>query len=80
MKKLELVVNNVKSVVVNKKVAVGAALMVASVSPAFADGITDAITAATTSGQANVSLTVAGLIGMAALGFGVTMIVGFLRK
>ena len=54
--------------------------MVASVSPAFADGITDAITAATTSGQANVSLTVAGLIGMAALGFGVTMIVGFLRK
>lgn len=80
MKKLELVVSNVKTAVVNKKTAVGSALMISSISPAFAEGITEAITAATTSGQANVSLTVAGLIGMAALGFGVTMIVGFLRR
>ena len=82
MKKLELVVNNVKHTVVNKKTAVGSALMLASVSPAFADtpDITGAINAAVTGGQSNVSLVVAGLIGMAALGFGVTMVVGFLRR
>lgn len=45
MKKLELVVTNVKHAVVNKKTAAGAALMVASVSPAFAEvDITGAIT------------------------------------
>ncbi|EHU4958699.1 hypothetical protein OL313_001535 [Vibrio parahaemolyticus] len=81
MKKLELVVNNVKHAVVNKKTAAGAALMVASVSPAFAEvDITGAINSAVFGGQANVSLVVAGLIGMAALGFGVTMVVGFLRR
>ncbi|TOA39473.1 hypothetical protein CGK28_09440, partial [Vibrio parahaemolyticus] len=67
MKKLELVVNNVKHAVVNKKTAAGAALMVASVSPAFAEvDITGAINSAVSGGQANVSLVVAGLIGMAA--------------
>ncbi|EGR2091661.1 hypothetical protein DYS11_24750 [Vibrio parahaemolyticus] len=55
--------------------------MVASVSPAFAEvDITGAINSAVSGGQANVSLVVAGLIGMAALGFGVTMVVGFLRR
>lgn len=77
----ELVVTNVKHAVVNKKTAAGAALMAASVSPAFAEvDITGAINSAVSGGQANVSLVVAGLIGMAALGFGVTMVVGFLRK
>ncbi|EKM26428.1 hypothetical protein VCHENC03_5076 [Vibrio sp. HENC-03] len=56
--------------------------MLASVSPAFAEtpDITGAINAAVSGGQSNVSLVVAGLIGMAALGFGVTMVVGFLRR
>ncbi|HHG3037990.1 hypothetical protein ACSTKA_11185 [Vibrio parahaemolyticus] len=81
MKKLELVVTNVKHAVVNKKTAAGAALMAASASPAFAEvDITGAINSAVSGGQANVSLVVAGLIGMAALGFGVTMVVGFLRR
>ncbi|EIK4761850.1 TPA: hypothetical protein GRR44_22515 [Vibrio parahaemolyticus] len=81
MKKLELVVTNVKHAVVNKKTAAGAAVMAASVSPAFAEvDITGAINSAVSGGQANVSLVVAGLIGMAALGFGVTMVVGFLRR
>ncbi|WP_038875841.1 hypothetical protein [Vibrio jasicida] len=82
MKKLELVVSNVKNAVVNKKTAVGSALTLASVSPAFAEtpDITGAITSAISGGQSNVALVVAGLIGMAALGFGVTMVVGFLRR
>lgn len=82
MKKLELVVNNVKHAVVNKKTALGSALMLASVSPAFADtpDLTGSINTAVSGGQSNVALVVAGLIGMAALGFGVNMIVGFLRK
>lgn len=75
------VVRNVKTVVVNKKTAVGVSLMVAAGS-ASAEGvdIAGAISSAITSGQTNVSTVVAGLIGMAALAFGVTMIVGFLRK
>ncbi|MCQ8140454.1 hypothetical protein, partial [Vibrio parahaemolyticus] len=78
---LELVVTNVKNAVVNKKTAAGAALMAASVYPAFAEvDITVAINSAVSGGQANVSLVVAGLIGMSALGFGVTMVVGFLRR
>lgn len=39
-----------------------------------------AINAAIAAGQANVSITVTGLITMAALGFGVAMVVGFLRR
>ncbi|EDP60915.1 hypothetical protein [Vibrio sp. AND4] len=82
MEKLELVVKNTKHALVNKKTAVGTALMLGSTSPAFAAApdITGAITAAVSGGQSNVSLVVAGLIGMAALGFGVTMVVGFLRR
>lgn len=81
MRKLSVVVNNVKSAVVNKKTAIGASLMVAAGS-ASAEGvdITAALTSAISNGQTNVSTVVAGLIGMAALAFGVTMIVGFLRK
>jgi hypothetical protein len=40
----------------------------------------DDISAAITAGQANVSTVVAGVIGLAALGFGISMIVGFLRR
>ncbi|CAH1536339.1 conserved exported hypothetical protein [Vibrio rotiferianus] len=79
--KLQTLVSNVKNAVVNKKTAVGTSLVLGA-SPAFADdsAVTSAINAAISGGQSNVSLVVAGLIGMAALGFGVTMVVGFLRR
>ncbi|HFG1695860.1 TPA: hypothetical protein ACGF04_001079 [Vibrio cholerae] len=51
--------------------------------PAFgvfaADPITDAITAGVSSGQGNYTLVVVGLIAMAALGFGLRMIVGAMK-
>ncbi|EDP60019.1 hypothetical protein [Vibrio sp. AND4] len=80
MKKLELVVKNTKHAIVNKKTAVGTALLLGSTSPAFANDVNGALTTAVSGGQTNVALVVAGLIGMAALGFGVNMIVGFLRR
>lgn len=81
MKKLKSFVHRVKSAVTNK-IALVFTLMFASISPAFAEtpDITGAITSAISGGQSNVALVVAGLIGMAALGFGVTMVVGFLRR
>jgi len=49
--------------------------------PSFAEGTTaDAIKAAVASGQSSVQLTVAGVIGLAALGFGVGMIISYLRR
>ncbi|WP_336936218.1 hypothetical protein [Vibrio cholerae] len=47
---------------------------------AFAvDPISDAITAGVSSGQSNYTLVVVGLIAMAALGFGLRMIVGAMK-
>ncbi|MBP3140302.1 hypothetical protein ACTFQF_16880 [Aliivibrio fischeri] len=47
---------------------------------AAGDPIADAITAAVTKGQTNYSLVVVGIIGLAAIGFGVGMIVSSMRK
>ncbi|BBT66629.1 hypothetical protein WP8S18E04_20130 [Aeromonas caviae] len=44
------------------------------------ESLTDTIKAALSSGQTNYALVTAGVITMAALGFGVAMIVGWLRK
>lgn len=66
-----------------KKVAKNRFAQVAAISmasaPAFADN-TAAITDAVTAGQSLVSLTTAGVIGIAALGFGLGMVVSWLRK
>ena len=51
--------------------------------PSFADGsnpMEAALNSAISAGQSNVGIVVAGLIGMAALAFGVNMVTGFLRK
>ncbi|KAA1224590.1 hypothetical protein F0Q18_16470 [Vibrio cholerae] len=56
---------------------------VAATVPAFGafatDPISDAITAGVTAGQGNYTLVVVGLIAMAALGFGLRMIVGAMK-
>ncbi|ENM5900772.1 hypothetical protein DX885_000850 [Vibrio mimicus] len=47
---------------------------------AFAnDSITSALNGAVTTGQSNYSIVVVGLIGLAALGFGLRMIVGAMK-
>ena len=50
--------------------------------PSFAEGnpMEAALNSAISAGQSNVGIVVAGLIGMAALAFGVNMVTGFLRK
>lgn len=56
---------------------------VAASSSAFAtesNAITAAINGAISAGQANYSLVVVGIIGLAAIGFGLTMIVSSMRK
>lgn len=63
-------------------VAVGSSALFAS-AMASAEGQQDLVTvikAALTSGQTNYGLVTAGVITMAAAGFGVAMIVGWLRK
>ena len=52
----------------------------ASASATGADAIGTAISTAVASGQANYSLVVIGIIGLAAIGFGVGMIVSSMRK
>ena len=50
-------------------------------SSAFAEGANEtAITAAVDAGKSMVSLTTSGVIGIAALGFGLGMVVAWLRK
>lgn len=62
-----------------KKVGIAAAASVTA-SSAFAEGdVTSAITTAVSTGQTNYGLVVVGLIGLAALGFGLRMIVGAMR-
>ncbi|HGS4482467.1 TPA: hypothetical protein ACMDNS_001452 [Vibrio cholerae] len=62
-----------------KKFAVVAATVLPA-SFAFADDpISDAIKAGVSSGQGNYTLVVVGLIAMAALGFGLRMIVGAMK-
>lgn len=72
---------SVKNLLATKRAKAGLVVtsMVAA-SPSFAETTQEAITAAVAAGQSSVSLTVAGVIGLAALGFGVGMIVSFLRR
>lgn len=61
------------------------AVAAVSASPVFAAGepvpaITAAINAAVAASMSNVTVVVLGVIGLAALGFGVGMIVAYLRK
>ncbi len=60
-----------------KKLALGAVAAV-SASPAFAS-VEEAISSAVSSGQSNYGLVVVGLIGTAAIGFGLRMIVSAMR-
>lgn len=45
----------------------------------FANGVPEAITAAVTAGESNYGLVVVGLITMAAIGFGLRMIIGAMK-
>ncbi|OXX55295.1 MULTISPECIES: hypothetical protein [unclassified Vibrio] len=60
------------------KIATGVTAAVASAS-SFAVTVPESIEAAVTSGQSNYSLVVVGLITMAAVGFGLRMIVGAMK-
>ena len=71
---------SIKSAVVKTGFVAVAAV---SSSPAFAAGdstITTAINAAVAAANGNVTVVVLGVIGLAALGFGVGMIVSYLRR
>ena len=65
---------------VNNKVLLASVALTSG--SAFADGTTNssAITAAIDSGKAMVATTTAGVIAIAALGFGLGMVVSWLRK
>ena len=65
-----------------KKVILGSLALVASSSAFATDGnaIATAINGAVASGQSNYSLVVIGVIGLAAIGFGVGMITSSMRK
>ncbi|WP_438827334.1 hypothetical protein [Vibrio vulnificus] len=69
-------VNKAKNILNNKLLISAVALTSGS---AFADN-TAAITEAVTGGKAMVELTTSGVIGIAALGFGLGMVVSWLRK
>ncbi len=69
-------VNKAKNILNNKLLVAGVALTSGS---AFADNTT-AITDAVTAGKSMVELTTSGVIGIAALGFGLGMVVSWLRK
>lgn len=69
-------VNKAKSILNNKLLVAGVALTSGS---AFADNAAD-VTAAITAGKTMVELTTSGVIGIAALGFGLGMVVSWLRK
>ena len=65
----------------NKYTQASAAMLLST--SAFAEGTTsniDAITGAISGGQQMVSLTTSGVIGIAALGFGLGMVVSWLRR
>ncbi|KQB03368.1 hypothetical protein V7T16_17045 [Vibrio metoecus] len=62
-----------------KKFGVAVAASVSTSAAFAADPISDAITAGVSAGQGNYTLVVVGLIAMAALGFGLRMIVGAMK-
>ncbi|HHF2946119.1 TPA: hypothetical protein ACPJ0G_000500 [Vibrio alginolyticus] len=62
-----------------KKLSVLLATVVASGST-FAANHSEAINAAVTEGQSNYTLVVVGLIGLAAIGFGLRMMIGAMRS
>ncbi|EIK0770586.1 MULTISPECIES: hypothetical protein [Vibrio] len=62
-----------------KKLSVLLATVVASGST-FAASHSEAINAAVTEGQSNYTLVVTGLIGLAAIGFGLRMMIGSMRS
>lgn len=70
---------NLRQIASNKILVASVALTSAS---AFADASTNetAITAAVNSGKSMVQLTTSGVIGIAALGFGLGMVISWLRK
>ncbi|MDG2628406.1 hypothetical protein P7M35_01030 [Vibrio parahaemolyticus] len=68
---------NVKKIGAKAAFVTGA--LVASAS-SFAADHSEAIKAATSEGQANYTLVVVGLIGLAAIGFGLRMMVGAMRS
>ncbi|MEZ8904844.1 hypothetical protein [Vibrio sp. 10N.247.310.34] len=69
---------NLHQIASNKILVASVALTSAS---AFADGTNEtAITAAVNGGKSMVQLTTSGVIGIAALGFGLGMVISWLRK
>lgn len=75
--------NNLTSFLKNKKtvlVAAGSAMLISGSAAAVETGVTEAINAAIAAGTNNVGLVTAGVITVAALGFGVAMVTGWLRK
>lgn len=63
-----------------KKYLVAASAAVVAAPSAFANtAVTEAINTAVTAGQSNYGLVVVGLIGLAALGFGLRQITGSMR-
>lgn len=71
---------NTRNILNNKLLA--ASVLVTASGSAFADASANetAITAAVDAGKSMVSLTTSGVIGIAALGFGLGMVVAWLRK
>ncbi|MEZ8195655.1 MULTISPECIES: hypothetical protein [Vibrio] len=71
--------NKTRNILNNKLLA--ASVLVTASGSAFAEGANEtAITAAVDAGKSMVSLTTSGVIGIAALGFGLGMVVSWLRK
>jgi len=66
--------------IVSNKALVAAVALTSGSAFAEASANETAITAAVNSGKSMVSLTTAGVIGIAALGFGLGMVVSWLRK
>lgn len=72
--------NKIKATVQNRYFLGLSAALTSGVASAADDGMTSAITNAITAGQANVSMTIAGVVSVAALCFGAGLIVTWLRK
>ncbi|MGL4433694.1 MAG: hypothetical protein ACRCUW_13950 [Plesiomonas shigelloides] len=72
--------NKIKATVQNRYFLGLSAAMTSGVASAAEGDMTSAITNAITAGQANVSMTIAGVVSVAALCFGAGLIVAWLRK
>ncbi|MEF1174492.1 hypothetical protein [Vibrio sinaloensis] len=74
------IIQMVKNTATNTYVQAGVALTLSGSALADANPNETAITAAVNAGKSMVSLTTSGVIGIAALGFGLGMVVAWLRK